>query len=201
MRHRKAGRKLNRNASHRKAMKRNMARSLFEHGRIVTTLPKAKEMRSFVEKLITLAKKGTLHARRQALSKLPDREVVKKLFEEIGPRYAERPGGYTRVIKRSYRRLGDGGHTAFLELIGAEEVPRKQLQQSEAPAAPDVTSEEETTSEAPATEEQASESSESTEEKKEEAEGEESTSEESASEEAATDSEEEASGDEKKTDG
>jgi len=101
---------------------RNLTRALIEHGRIITTVEKAKEVRPFVEKLITLAKKGTLHARRLALSKLPDREAVDKLFSDIGPRFQGRPGGYTRVIKRHERRLGDAGRTAFLELLKAGET-------------------------------------------------------------------------------
>ena len=117
MRHLKAGRKLSRNATHRLALMRNLARALFEHERIITTVEKAKEARRFVEKLITLAKRGNLHARRLALMRLPDREAVDKLFTEIGPRFHDRPGGYTRVIKRHERRLGDAGHTAFLELL------------------------------------------------------------------------------------
>jgi large subunit ribosomal protein L17 len=122
MRHLKAGRKLGRNAPHRLALMRNLARALFEHDRIITTLEKAKEARRFVEKLITLGKKGTLHARRLALARLPDREAIKKLFEEIAPRFHDRPGGYTRIIKRHERRLGDGGKTAFLELLKEGEV-------------------------------------------------------------------------------
>src|SRR5246127_2205270 len=117
MRHLNAGRKLGRNAPHRLALMRNLARALFEHERIITTLEKAKEARPFVEKLITLAKKGTLHARRLALKKLPDRAIVDKLFKEFGPRFQDRPGGYTRIIKRHERRLGDAGRTAFLELL------------------------------------------------------------------------------------
>src|ERR1700682_3207192 len=117
MRHLKAGRKLGRNASHRLALMRNLARALFEHGRIITTVEKAREARRFVEKLITLAKKGTLHARRLALVRLPDRDTIKKLFDEIGPRFHDRAGGYTRVIKRHQRRLGDAGQTAYLELL------------------------------------------------------------------------------------
>jgi large subunit ribosomal protein L17 len=117
MRHLKAGRKLGRNASHRTALMRNLARALFEHERIITTVEKAKEARRFVEKLITLAKRGTLHARREALARLPDREAVEKLFNDLGPRFRDRPGGYTRVIKRHQRRLGDAGQTAFLELL------------------------------------------------------------------------------------
>jgi large subunit ribosomal protein L17 len=140
MRHLKAGRKLGRNASHRLALMRNLARALFEHERIITTLEKAKEARRFVEKLITLAKRGTLHARRQALIRLPDREAVDKLFSELGPRFRDRPGGYTRVIKRHQRRLGDAGRTAFLELL--KEGETKVMARAPAPAptpAPRVT--------------------------------------------------------------
>jgi large subunit ribosomal protein L17 len=117
MRHRKAGRKLGRNASHRLALMRNLSRALVEHERIITTVEKAKELRPFIEKLITLAKKGTLHARRLVIARLQDNEAVSKLFKEIGPRFATRPGGYTRIIKRHERRLGDGGRTAFIELL------------------------------------------------------------------------------------
>jgi len=134
MRHLKAGRKLGRNASHRLALMRNLARALFEHERIITTVEKAKEARPFVEKLITLAKKGTLHARRLALAQLRDKEMLGKLFKEIGPRYLDRPGGYTRIIKRSQRRLGDGGKTAFLELLKQGEVKVRAHQP--APVAP-----------------------------------------------------------------
>src|SRR5690606_30801254 len=128
MRHRKAGRKLGRNASHRRALMRNLARALFLHERIITTVPKAKEVRPFAEKLITLAKRGTLHARRLAVARLGDKEVVSKLFDEIGPRFADRPGGYTRIIKRLERRLGDAGKTAYLELLkeGEVKVPRQR---------------------------------------------------------------------------
>jgi len=122
MRHLKAGRQLGRNASHRLALMRNLARALIEHGRIITTVAKAKEVRPFVEKLVTLAKKGSLHARRLALSRLPDREAVDRLFNELGPRFQDRPGGYTRIIKRHERRLGDAGKTAFLEFLKAGEV-------------------------------------------------------------------------------
>src|SRR5215470_12401962 len=106
MRHLKAGRKLGRNASHRLALMRNLTRGLIEHERIITTVEKAKEARRFVEKLITLAKRGTLHARRLALERLPDKEAVAKLFKEIAPRFQDRPGGYTRIVKRHERRLG-----------------------------------------------------------------------------------------------
>ena len=116
MRHRKQGRKLNRTQSHRKAMFANMAASLIEHEQIVTTLPKAKEMRSFADKLITLAKRGDLHARRQAISKVRDVAMVRKLFDELGPRYQERKGGYTRVLKAGYR-YGDNAPIAVIELV------------------------------------------------------------------------------------
>jgi large subunit ribosomal protein L17 len=124
MRHLKAGRKLGRNASHRLALMRNLARAVFTHERIITTVEKAKEARRFVEKLITLAKRNDLHARRLALARLPDPAIIAKLFTEIAPRFADRPGGYTRVIKRHERRLGDGGRTAFLELLkeGEEKI-------------------------------------------------------------------------------
>ena len=134
MRHLKAGRKLGRNASHRLALMRNLARALFEHERIITTVAKAKAVRPFVEKLITLAKKGTLHARRLALARLPDRDTVAKLFSEYGPRFQDRPGGYTRIIKRHERRLGDAGPTAFLELLKAGETKVRTKAPPPAPA-------------------------------------------------------------------
>jgi large subunit ribosomal protein L17 len=157
MRHRKAGRKLGRNATHRLALYRNLTMALIRHERIITTLEKAKAVRPFVEKLITLAKKGTLHARRLAIARLgptakaalkpddkdtPDyRPVITKLFSEIGPRFKERPGGYTRIIKRHERRLGDAGRTAYLELLKEGEVkvkakapaPAPQLEEEEQP--------------------------------------------------------------------
>lgn len=116
MRHRKAGRKLNRTSSHRKAMFANMAASLIKHEQIVTTLPKAKELRSVVDKIVTLGKRGDLHARRQAISKVRDVEMVKKLFDVLGPRYKERNGGYTRVLKAGYR-YGDNAAMAVIELV------------------------------------------------------------------------------------
>jgi len=137
MRHRNAGRTLGRNASHRLALMRNLTRSLIEHGRIITTLEKAKEVRPFVEKLITLAKHNTLHARRLALSRLRDKKAVVALFSEIAPRFADRPGGYTRVIKRHERRLGDAGRTAFLELL-KEGEKKVRARQPQAPTAPRV---------------------------------------------------------------
>src|SRR3954453_4367609 len=102
MRHGKAGRKLNRTSTHRTAMFANMAASLIEHEQIVTTLPKAKELRPIVEKLVTLAKRGDLHARRTAVSRVRNDAMVRKLFETLGPRYAERNGGYTRVMKAGF---------------------------------------------------------------------------------------------------
>lgn len=117
MRHLRKGRQLGRNQDHRIALFRNLAMALFTHRRIITTLEKAKEARIFAEKLITLAKKGTLHARRLALSRLRDKKAVELLFNEIAPLFTNRSGGYTRVLKRQERRLGDGGQTAFLELV------------------------------------------------------------------------------------
>jgi large subunit ribosomal protein L17 len=115
MRHRKKGRKLNRTASHRKATLRNMATSLFRHERIETTEAKAKELRPFAERMVTLAKRGDLHARRQAARQISDRQVLGKLFDDIGPRFAERQGGYTRILKLGARR-GDAAEMALIEL-------------------------------------------------------------------------------------
>jgi large subunit ribosomal protein L17 len=118
MRHGKAGRKLNRTSSHRKAMFANMASALLKHEQITTTLPKAKELRPIVERLITLGKRGTLHARRQALAKLPesDKAIVEKLFSTLSERYAGRNGGYTRVLKAGMR-YGDAADMAVIELV------------------------------------------------------------------------------------
>ncbi len=116
MRHRKSGRKLNRNSSHRKAMFKNMACSLFEHELIKTTLPKAKELRRVVEPLITRAGVDTVANRRLAFSRLRDDAVVAKLFTEIGPRYQERNGGYMRILKAGYR-VGDKAPMAWVELV------------------------------------------------------------------------------------
>lgn len=186
MRHRKAGRHLNRNAAHRRSLFRNLARALFTHESIVTTLPKAKELRPFVERLITFAKKAhvltigvdgkpeaeiskakiqALHYRRQAMALLGPTHgtgiwdkndesngdtVLKKLFRELGPRYATRPGGYTRVLKQHYRRLGDSGFTAVIELLKADEKKVRTAQKpAPAPLAPAPTTAEET-SQAPA---------------------------------------------------
>jgi large subunit ribosomal protein L17 len=116
MRHQKSGRKLNRDSAHRKAMFRNMASSLFENEIIKTTVPKAKELRRVAEPLITLAKEDSVAHRRQAFASLRDRDVVTKLFNELGPRYAERPGGYLRILKCGYRP-GDKAPMAYVELV------------------------------------------------------------------------------------
>ncbi|MEO1553351.1 MAG: 50S ribosomal protein L17 [Pseudomonadota bacterium] len=123
MRHGMAHLKLHRSASHRKAMFANMAASLIEHEQIVTTLPKAKEMKPFMDKLITLAKRGDLHARRQAISKVRDEAAVKKLFEVFGERYKDRSGGYTRVLKAGFR-FGDNAPRAVIELVDRDEDAR-----------------------------------------------------------------------------
>jgi len=134
MRHRIFGRKLNRTSAHRTAMRRNMAIALFQHGAIRTTLAKAKEIKPFVEKMITAARQGTIHARRRVSAELGNRSgrrgdlfdkeekreekgVLQKLFDEIAPRYADRPGGYTRIIRLAERRLGDGGKQVILQLV------------------------------------------------------------------------------------
>jgi large subunit ribosomal protein L17 len=140
MRHRVAGRRLSRTKEHRLAMRRNLVASLFQHETISTTMEKAKEVKPFAEKLITLAKKGTLPARRRAITLLGNRDIIDyedgkvvrkgtvigKLFSELGPRYLDRPGGYTRIIRLSLRRLGDNGQLVLLQLIGAEESVKKQ---------------------------------------------------------------------------
>lgn len=116
MRHRMSGRKLNRTKSHRRALFANMAVALITHEQIKTTLPKAKDLRSIVDKMITLGKRGDLHARRQAMATLRDEAAVKKLFDVLGPRYNERNGGYTRVLKAGFR-YGDAAPMAFIELV------------------------------------------------------------------------------------
>jgi large subunit ribosomal protein L17 len=120
MRHRNGLRKLNRTSSHRLAMLRNLANSLIQHEAIRTTLPKAKELRRVVEPLITLAKEPTLANRRLAFDRTRDREIVTKLFEELGPRYKARPGGYTRILKMGFR-VGDNAPMAFVELVDRPE--------------------------------------------------------------------------------
>jgi large subunit ribosomal protein L17 len=140
MRHRVAGRQLGRTKEHRLAMRRNLVASLIQHETISTTMEKAKEIKPFAEKLITLAKKGTLPARRRAIALLGNRDiidkeegrevkkgtVVGKLFSELGPRYLERPGGYTRIIRLSLRRLGDNSQLVLLQLVGSEEDTKKE---------------------------------------------------------------------------
>jgi large subunit ribosomal protein L17 len=140
MRHRKAGRRLGRDSEHRLALFRNLTRSLIEHERIVTTEAKAKELRPFVEKIITLAKQNTLHARRLVIARLgptaktvlndkkdepTEDTVLSKLFNILGPRFKDRPGGYTRIMKRHEFRLGDAGRTAFIELLKEGETKVK----------------------------------------------------------------------------
>lgn len=121
MRHRKSGRKLNRTSSHRKAMFKNMAASLIEHEIISTTLPKAKEMRGVVERLITLAKEDTVARRRLAFARLGNRAAVQKLFNELAPRFKARPGGYTRVLKNGFR-YGDNAPMSIIELVDRTSV-------------------------------------------------------------------------------
>ena len=116
MRHGKVHRKFNRTAEHRKAMFSNLAGALITHEQIVTTLPKAKDLRPVVEKLVTLARRGDLHARRQLIAQLRDQSVVKKLFEVLGPRYQGRPGGYTRIVKAGFR-YGDSTPVAVIEFV------------------------------------------------------------------------------------
>ena len=126
MRHRISGRKLNRTSSHRKALFRNMSVALLKHEQIKTTIPKAKELRSIVDRLVTLGKRDTLHARRQALSRLNnDRVIAEKLFSVIAKRYAERNGGYTRVLKAGYR-YGDNAPMAIIELVDRDEEAKGQ---------------------------------------------------------------------------
>jgi large subunit ribosomal protein L17 len=116
MRHRKGYRKLGRNTNQRKALLKGLAVALFEHGRITTTVPRAKELRRYAEKLITVAKRQDAFAHRLVFSRLQNKEATKRLLNEYGPQYAERNGGYTRILKRG-RRLGDGAEMAFIELV------------------------------------------------------------------------------------
>ena len=125
MRHRTSGRKLNRTSQHRNMLFRNMAQALIKHEQIVTTLPKAKELRGVVDRLITLAKRGDLHARRQAYARLRDDTMTAKLFDVLGPRYAERTGGYTRVLKAGFR-YGDAAPMAVIEFVERDEDARGQ---------------------------------------------------------------------------
>jgi len=126
MRHRKAGRQLNRTSAHRDAMFRNLANAVFRHELIKTTLPKAKELRRVAEPLITLAKDDSVHRRRLAFARLRDKETVGKLFTELGPRYQARPGGYLRILKCGYRAR-DAAPMAYVELVDRPEVPAGEL--------------------------------------------------------------------------
>jgi len=129
MRHRKSGRQLNRNSSHRKAMFRNMACSLFEHEVIKTTVPKAKELKRVAEPLITLAKSDSVANRRLAFARTRSKAIVGKLFTELGPRYQDRPGGYTRILKAGFR-TGDAAPMAFIELVDRP-IPDDEADESE----------------------------------------------------------------------
>ena len=140
MRHRQSGRKLNRTSSHRKSLFKNMAQALLKHEQIVTTLPKAKELKRVVEKLITLGKKGNLHSRRLAFNQIRDKDMVSKLFDNLAKRYSDRKGGYTRVLKAGFR-YGDSAPMAVIELVdrdenakGAGEInaPKQEVQEDTA---------------------------------------------------------------------
>ena len=140
MRHRQSGRKLNRTSSHRKSLFKNMAQALLKHEQIVTTLPKAKELKRVVEKLITLGKKGNLHSRRLAFNQIRDKDMVSKLFDSLAKRYSDRKGGYTRVLKAGFR-YGDSAPMAVIELVdrnenakGAGEInaPKQEVQEDTA---------------------------------------------------------------------
>jgi len=140
MRHAKTHRKFNRRSDHRRAMLANLAASLIKHEQIITTLPKAKDLRPVVEKLVTLGKRGGLHARRQAIAQMRDIAMVKKLFEVIGPRYKDRNGGYTRVLKAGYR-YGDSAPVAVIEFVvrdvdakGLDSGPAQERVKAQAPA-------------------------------------------------------------------
>lgn len=129
MRHLNSGRKLGRNPAHRRATLRNLVTNLFEHGRITTTLSRAKAARPVAEKIITLGKRDTLHTRRQAAAYILTRDATKKLFDEIAPKFADRPGGYTRIIHAGVR-VGDGAKVAILELVGYELKPKEKKEKA-----------------------------------------------------------------------
>jgi len=131
MRHNVGYRKLGRTSEHRRALLRNLAADLFRHERLKTTLPKARELRPFAEKLITLARRDDLHARRKVVRHISDKAVVKKLFDTLGPRFAARPGGYTRALKLG-PRPGDGADMAIVELVGSEPTFKKQKEDKKA---------------------------------------------------------------------
>jgi len=155
MRHNKSGRKLGRNSGHRNAMMRNMVTSLIEHGRITTTDSRAKELRKLVDRMITLGKRGDLHARRQVSAVIRTRQVVAKLFDQIGPRFKDRPGGYTRIIKLG-SRLGDNAPQSIIELVEEEftakpkkAAPAPKVEVKQAAPAPAVAPVEEAAAEIP----------------------------------------------------
>ncbi len=140
MRHRQSGRKLNRTSSHRKSLFKNMAQALLKHEQIVTTLPKAKELKRVVEKLITLGKKGNLHSRRLAFNQIRDKDMVSKLFDNLAKRYSDRKGGYIRVLKAGFR-YGDSAPMAVIELVDRDEnakgagelnAPKQEVQEETA---------------------------------------------------------------------
>ena len=133
MRHGKRGRKLGRTASHKKAMLNNMATSLFTNGKVRTTLPKAKELRGVAERLISFAKRGDLHARRQVLRRIQNKVVLTKLFDEIGPSYADRSGGYTRILKLGPRR-GDSSELCLIELVSDDAITESDVEETESDA-------------------------------------------------------------------
>ena len=196
MRHRVAGKQLSRTTSHRKALRRNMAASLIQHGAIRTTEAKAKELRRFIERIITIARKGTLHARRRVLSALGDRAmtddegkflektIVQKLFDEIGPRYVDRPGGYTRIIRLDERRIGDASTQVIIQLVeesdgsGSGDAQkssrrkRRAAKRHEAAASPRQSTQEVTTEESDSAEPQAQSAEEEAPGEEEEGEGE-----------------------------
>jgi len=138
MRHNRAGRKLGRVSEHRRALFRNQLLSLMQHERIITTLPKAKELRPIAERMVTLGRKNTVHARRLAARWIADREVIKKLFSEIAPRFANRPGGYTRIVKLGPRK-GDGAELAILEFVDYKlpEAAKEKKQEKQKKAKPE----------------------------------------------------------------
>ncbi len=134
MRHQRSGKKLGRDAAHRKALYSNLAGALIEHGRIRTTVTKAKAVKPIAEQMITLGRRGDLHARRQAVAFLRSKDVVHKLFAEVGPRYKDRPGGYSRIIKIG-PRPGDAAEMAYLELVDEPITPRPRRERAAAPVA------------------------------------------------------------------
>jgi len=154
MRHNVGYRKLGRKESHRRALLRNLTTALFRHERLTTTLPKAKELRPFAERLITLARRDDLHARRRVLRQVSDKDVVKKLFDTLGPRFAARPGGYTRALKLG-PRPGDGADMAIVELVGSEPTFKKQKDDKKARRGRKAKVEEKAQAEAAAAEEPA----------------------------------------------